>query len=364
MNARRLITFIVVFSALAFGTWWMFQQNDAAEEEAEVETEVTVEVGTITRATLHRSINIYGVVEPEHASAGNPAALAMLTAPSAGLVYKVLCIEGQAVKKGEVLLKLDTRAAEAKVTEADKALEFAIQQSDRQKALLKVEGTAVKSVQEAEAAVEKARLDVASAQNALTLLQIEAPISGIATEVAVREGESVEPGKSVIMVLDPTRLTFRGQVPAEQLDEIKPGQPVEFMVAGKEAQTSAKVLLVNPGLDVQSGTAEVLASVPPDSGLHSGAWVQVRILVEEHKDCLAVPEASVVEGEGGSAISIVEGDTATQHPVKTSLRDGGLVEVKAPDIKEGDKVVTVGAYGLPKATKIIVEPAEPQAHEH
>jgi large subunit ribosomal protein L14 len=60
------------------------------------------------------------------------------------------------VKKGEVLLKLDTRTAEAKMQEAKKTLEFAGQQSDRQKKLLTVDGTSIKAAQEADAAVQKA----------------------------------------------------------------------------------------------------------------------------------------------------------------------------------------------------------------
>jgi hypothetical protein len=49
---------------------------------------------------------------------------------------------------------------------------------------------------------------------------------------------------------------------------------------------------------------------------------------------------------------VVEGDRAAQKPVKTGLRDGNLVEVEAEGLKEGDTIVTVGAYGLPKETKV------------
>jgi multidrug efflux pump subunit AcrA (membrane-fusion protein) len=50
----------------------------------------------------------------------------------------------------------------------------------------------------------------------------------------------------------------------------------------------------------------------------------------------------------------VAGNQATQIPVKTGLREGGLVEVEGAGLKEGDTVVTVGAYGLPEKTKIHV----------
>ncbi|OAI56432.1 hypothetical protein AYO49_04340 [Verrucomicrobiaceae bacterium SCGC AG-212-N21] len=365
MKPWRFITFSVVFSALAFGAWGIFQlEKEHEEEAAEPETKVAVQVARITNATLHRSISVHGVVEPEHASAGRPAALALLAAPSAGLVDQVLCNEGQPVHKGDALLKLDTRAAEAKITEAHKALEFAVQQFDRQQGLLKVEGTSLKAVQEADAVVQKAKLDVAASQNALALLKIQAPISGVVIEVSARAGESVEPGKPIITILDPARLTFRGQVPVVYLDSIHSGQAVTFINEGKELKGEGKVLLISPRLDALTGAAEVIISVPADTEVHSGAWIEGHVLVEAHKDCLAVPVEGVVKGEGEvSLIAIVTGDTATQHVVKTGLREGSLIEVTSEEIKEGDTVVTVGAYGLPRQTKVSVLQAESQAHE-
>ena len=65
-------------------------------------------------------------------------------------------------------------------------------------------------------------------------------------------------------------------------------------------------------------------------------------------------ESVVTDVEGHSVIAVVEGDKAAQKPVKAGVRDGGLVEVEGEGLKEGDTVVTVGAYGLPKETKVRV----------
>jgi membrane fusion protein (multidrug efflux system) len=59
-----------------------------------------------------------------------------------------------------------------------------------------------------------------------------------------------------------------------------------------------------------------------------------------------------VKADEGEVIYVVEGDRAVQKRVKTGLRDGNLVEVEAEGLKEGDTIVTVGAYGLPKETKV------------
>ena len=82
----------------------------------------------------------------------------------------------------------------------------------------------------------------------------------------------------------------------------------------------------------------------------------MRIATTVHTNCLAVPAESVVTDESGkSVIALVTGDEADQMPVQTGLRENGLVEISAPELKVGDTVVTVGAYGLPEKTKITVQ---------
>jgi membrane fusion protein, multidrug efflux system len=95
--------------------------------------------------------------------------------------------------------------------------------------------------------------------------------------------------------------------------------------------------------------------VPKGAGLRLGQFVTARISSEEHKDRLVVPAASVVKDpDEGAVISIVAGDRATRKAVKTGLREGDLVEIQGEGLSEGQTVVTVGAYGLPKETKVRV----------
>jgi multidrug efflux pump subunit AcrA (membrane-fusion protein) len=81
----------------------------------------------------------------------------------------------------------------------------------------------------------------------------------------------------------------------------------------------------------------------------------VRIIAEEHKGVLAVPmEAVVTDENGDSVIATVDGAQATHKTVKVGLQENGLVEVTADGLKEGDTVVTAGAFGLPQATRVQV----------
>ena len=79
----------------------------------------------------------------------------------------------------------------------------------------------------------------------------------------------------------------------------------------------------------------------------------LKIVTAVETNCLAAPIESVITDENGkSVIATVKGDEATQVAVTTGLREDGWVEVTAPNLNEGDVVVTVGAYGSPEKTKV------------
>ena len=332
-SAGALCVVLLVF-ALAGGC-----KKAEPEQSDKVVTEVAVQVGKLVRTNLHGYITAYGIVEPEPAHEGNAGAGARLAPPAPGIVAEVSCTEGQQVQKGAPLFRLDSRTV-------DVALEFATQTYERQKKLIAAGGTSQKSLQEAEQQVAAAR-----AQQAL--LKITAPFAGVITRVNARPGEAVDLTSVLGELVDPNRLVVTASVPAAELDRLKAGQPAEFIVGDKAVAARGSVSFVSPQVDSKSGAALVRASVPGEAGLRPGQYVQLRIISEERRDCLAAPLESVIKNEeGDNVIAVVDGDKAVQKPVKAGLHDGNLVQVEGEGLKEGDRVVTVGAYGLPKETKI------------
>jgi membrane fusion protein (multidrug efflux system) len=331
---------ILLCLAAVGGLVWLVWLKPAqpAEEEATVATEVPVQVGKITRATLRGYVTAYGTVEPEP-SGERPAAGARVASAVPGVVTAVQCAEGRRVEKGAVLFQLDSRAA-------DVAVAFAGQTVDRQRKLMQVEGSSQKALQEAEQQLATVR-----AQQAL--LVIQAPLAGTVVRVNVTPGEAVDLTTVLAEIVDLDRLVVSASVPGAEIAALKAGQPAEVLAGKSAAPIRGAVTFISPQMDPKTGTALVRVAVPAGSGLRPGQFVTLRIVSAEHKDCLAVPIESVVhDAEGGAVIALVQGGKATQKPVKAGLRDGDLIEVEAAGLKEGDTVVTAGAYGLPKETKI------------
>ncbi len=323
-----LILLAVACFALAGCSKTDADKSDAAPaEDAATPSVVSVQTGALKLATLHRYIQGYGTVEPAPATAEQPAASAQLAAPSAGVVTKVNVVEGQRVNQGDVLAELNSGTTTA---------ENAAQQVERQKQLYAQQNTSLKNLQDAEAQ--------------LALLRVTAPLSGTVVRVNVKPGQAVDLTTVVAEVMDLNRLVVSVGIPAAAAGELNVGEQVQVLT---EPPVNTALSYVSPAVDKNNDTVLVRALLPADSGLRPGQFVPLRIVTAVHTNCLAAPDESVVTDDGGkSVLALVHGDEAAQTPVQTGLKEGGWVEVSAPELKAGDVVVTVGAYGLPEKTKV------------
>jgi membrane fusion protein (multidrug efflux system) len=331
MNRKKtIIGLVVVCGGLAIAALIKIKSHTATTESDEATpTAVSVQVGALKRMTLHSYVTGYGTVGPAPATTEQPAAGAPLAAPVAGIVTRVNVIEGQHVEKGDVLVELNSGAV---------TVDYAAQEVERQKKLYAQQNTSLRNLQNAEAQ--------------LALLRITAPLSGTVARVNVKPGQAVDLTTVVAEVMDLNRLAVSAEIPAAEVGDLKPGNPIEVLTA---PPVTTELSFVSPNVEKDNGTVLVRALLPVDSGLRPGQFVSLRIVPAVHTNCLAAPATGVVTDESGkSVIALVKGDTAMQKPVQTGLRENGWVEIEAPELKAGDVVVTVGAYGLPEKTKISV----------
>jgi RND family efflux transporter MFP subunit len=351
MKREHWLVLTIVAAASAVTLTGCKPAGDAGEEK--IVTEVAVQVGKVVKTDLRGRVEAYGRVEPEPAQAGHPGGGAKLAAPVAGMVFAVPVSEGQSVMAGEVVVRLDDRMAEAAVEKARNAVSFSEQSVARQGKLKAVDGTSEKAIQEAEQQAATARAELASAEAALAQVRLASPLNGVVSRVNVQPGQAVDVNTVVAEVVDLNRLVVTVDVPAAEAAALKAGQAAEIFAEGR-ASTSGKISFVSPSVDPKSGTALVRVALAKDCGLRPGEFVRVQMVSEERPGRLAVPRESLVKGEEGQVIYLVENGQAKQKAVKVGLVDGPLAEVEAEGLKEGDTVVTVGAYGLPKETKVKV----------
>lgn len=343
MNRKSIFALIVVLVAGGLVVALRRHGSDPASsgDDDNVPTLVSVQVGHLSRATLHAYVTGYASVEPAPASGRTAAATARVAPFTAGVVTRVYVSDGEEVARGAPLVDLDDRAARV-------AVQYAEDAARRQKTLYSEHNTSLKALQDAEG-------QLATAQAQLALLHITAPLAGTVTHVNVRPGEAVDLSTVLATITDLKRLVVSTQIPSIEAGALKLGEPVELLGI-KAAPTS--IDYVSPTVDPANDTVTVRAPLPAGTDLRAGMIVRLRITTATKTDCLAAPAESVVTHESGqSDISIVNQNEATRVPVKTGFREGDLVEVSGPGLKPGETVVTVGAYGLPAKTQIkVVQP--------
>ena len=325
-----ILIFALVIYALIKSSRAGSNSDDETEAPAEnVPSVVSVQIGRLQRMALHRYVTGYGMVEAAPATVEQPAAGAQLAAPSAGVVARVNIMEGQMVKRGDVLMELNAGAGTA---------DFAAQEVARQKKLYAQQNTSLKNLQDAEAQ--------------LAALQVIAPLSGTVTRLNVKAGEAVDVNTVVAEVVDLKRLAVSLQIPAAEATDLKTGEEAQVLT---QPPVTATLSIVSPAVDPKTGAVPAWVLLPAASGLRPGQFVPLKIITAVHVDCLAAPADSVVtDVNGQSVIAVVKDDEASQTPVHTGFRENGWVEVAGEGLKAGAAVVTVGAYGLPEETKIQV----------
>ena len=226
--------------APALGLYFFVRSHQTAasgDDEENVPTVVSVQVGALKRTTLHQYVEGYGKIETAPATANHPAAGASLAPPTAGVVARVDVVEGQSVKKGDVLMELNSGAV---------SVDYARQELARQQELYQQNNTSLKNLQSAEAQ--------------LAALQVVAPLSGTVARVNVRPGQAVDVNTTVAEVADLDRLAVNANIPASRLNELKLGDELQLLA---QPPVTANVLFIGPGVDPDNDTVSVLGILRP-----------------------------------------------------------------------------------------------------
>lgn len=197
----------------------------------------------------------------------------------------------------------------------------------------------------------------------LSYTEIRSPINGVVTDRPLYAGETPAAGQPLMTVMDTSSVIARAHIPQEQAALLKVGAPAT--ISDPEAgDTPAKVTIVSPALDPGSTTVEVWVEAPNKSGkLRPGSSVQVRMVARKINDAIVIPKSAILKTpESDTTVMVVGSDNrAHETVVQTGVTNGDEVQI-TKGLNVGQRVITVGAYGLPDNTQVKVaeqQPAKP-----
>ncbi|HEU4731340.1 MAG TPA: efflux RND transporter periplasmic adaptor subunit [Kofleriaceae bacterium] len=282
-----------------------------------------------------------------------------------GRIEKVLFTEGQAVKKGDVLVQIDPRPFLVALHQAQGALARDKAQLDTQQSNLKryqglkaqnlVAGQQVEEIAgqvgQFEGAVKIDQAQIENAQLQLDYAQVKAPVDGITGVRQVDAGNIIHQsdpnGIVVITAIDPAAVLFT--LPQDQLAAVAQAQargdvPVEVMTRDGQARlATGKLAVIDNQINQTTATLRLKALVPnPARALWPNAFVKTRMLVETRKDAIVIPTVAVQRGPQGTYVYAVGADrTAQMKPVTIALTTGELAVV-GKGLEGGEQVIIEG----------------------
>ncbi|ROH91086.1 efflux RND transporter periplasmic adaptor subunit [Stagnimonas aquatica] len=324
------------------------------------------DVASVSTASLVRRLPLSGSL--------TPLSQTTIKAKVGGELLEVRVREGQAVNKGEVLARIDTRNQQAQVASQRAGLEKAkadlalakLNLENNQRLLQKnfiaqnVLDTSQSTYESAVANVKLAEAQLQLAEIGLHDAVVRAPFAGIISRRLAEPGEKVSSDSPLLGLVDLTQLELQASAPASEIPSVKPGQKAQVRVDGYGDQRfEATVARINPATEQGSRSILIYLSLDNSAGLlRGGMFAQGELVIGQSGEGPVVPVAAIRSEAGLKYVMAVVDGKLQQKSVKLGLstEDNALVEV-LEGLKPGDVVVVGRLDSLKSGTAVVLKSA-------
>ena len=316
-----------------------------------------------------RTINLSARSEgPVITGSVQPERRADLRAEVSSVVLQVLKDNGEPVRKGDPLVRLDDTSIRDSLTSADEAVRAiaqAYEQAERQVQRLKTlqaQGmTSMQALEDAEVRRNNAQSDLAaararvvSARQMLQRTEVRAPFDGVVSDRKVSSGDTAQVGKELLKVIDPRTMRFEGLVSADRMGELQIGQRVTFRVNGYPGTDfTGTVKRIDAAANATTRQVEVVvafagAEMPRVAGLYAEGRIETGTT-----QVLMVPESAVVRSADATHVWRVSGGALQKVAVQLGERDARRGEFPViAGLAAGDRILRAPGSTLIDGQKV------------
>jgi RND family efflux transporter MFP subunit len=292
---------------------------------------------------------------------------AVLRARIAGELQGLELREGDAVRAGQVLARVDATESEARVRQAEQQaratqaqLAIAQRQHDNNLALVQqgfisatATETSASSLDAARANLQAAQAGLDIARKALADTALKAPFSGQIAARLAQNGERVAVDARVLEIIDAGTLEIEAVLPPAEALALRVGQEADWSVEGMAQPGRARVARINPS--VQAGSRSVLAylALPANAGLRQGLFVQGRIATGRI-EAVAVPQSALRSDKPQPYLQVVSAGRVRHVPVKPGVegRFGDEDMIAVEGLAAGATVLRASAGAIADGTEV------------
>ncbi len=265
----------------------------------------------------------------------------------AGRISTIGFRDGQAVRRGQLLIGLDATLNEAEVAQARAEFDLAASNLKRTEDLASKNFVSSSAQDQAASSVQVAEAKLKLAEARLAKMRIVAPFDGVVGIRNVSVGDYVKDGTDLVNVEDVRTLKADFRLPERFLTQLKGGQQVEVVADALPSERFAGVIeAINPRIEASGRSLELRARLDnAQARLRPGMFVRVRVIVGERGNALLVPEEAIVPSGDDFFVYKVADGRAVRAKVRPGVRRDGKVEI-VEGLDAGDQVIVAGQQRL------------------
>ncbi|MFM8610225.1 MAG: efflux RND transporter periplasmic adaptor subunit [Burkholderiaceae bacterium] len=384
---KRAVTALLVIAVLAALGWW---GSERLRKPAAPGAEPKAASATKTQPPIELAAGDVITVQPRPLQQGvalsgtlKSTATAMVKAKVAGELRELALREGDRVRAGQVVARIDPAEYEARLRQAQQQasaaraqIDIAQRQYDNNKALVDqgfISRTALdaslSNLQAARASHEAALAAQDVARKALDDTVLRAPLDGVVAQRLANNGERMAIDARVLEIVDPQRLELEATITAAESVAVRVGQAASLQLEGLAQPLKARVARINPSLQAGSRSVLVYLTLPPAEGLSQGLFAQ-GMLDTARASVLAVPLSSLRTDKPQPYVQVVtelNGQWQVAHRTVQPATRGreaaadadATVWVEAQGLREGERVLRGSVGALREGTLVKLPAARP-----
>lgn len=349
---------LVVVFLLIFGTKALQIVAMISAGKAMVEPPTTVTSAKVKKADWAPTLTAVGSI--------NPVQGATISAELPGMVSEIGFESGRPVKKGDLLVKLDSSAEQAQLRSAQADFDLMKAEFDRARDLSKRNVISKAEFDAAASKFAQAKAAVENMQSIIDKREIRAPFDGIAGIREVNPGQMVPAGQKLVTLQAMDKVFVDFSLPQQALGKVKVGLSVKVTTDAIEGREfNGTLSAINSAIDPATRAVSLQATIDNgDHVLRAGMFARVEVVLPETKPTLYIPTTAVAYAPFGNSAYLIEskkdektGKTslvARQQFIRTGETRGDFVAV-TNGLKESDEVVSTGVFKMRNNMHVVVD---------
>jgi membrane fusion protein (multidrug efflux system) len=347
---ERLLSALALLAAVPLALAGVSCRQEATPAAAGGAFAVQAIVGQVQSQSISETLSLIGTLAANE--------IVDIKSETDGAVAEIPFQEGQLVKAGDLLLRLDEAKASAALDEAEANLKLSRATYERSRQLFQDKLISQQEFDQAAAQFQANEASVALRRRELKDSRIVAPFEGVVSARLVSPGQVISKNTTLTWLVDLDPIKVELSVPERFVSQLQLGQKLAITVATYPGRAfSGEVYFVAPFIDATNRTAFVKARVPnPQHELKPGMFANLDLTLRLKEHAIVIPESSLMATGDRTMVYVLDKEnTAQVRPVKIGLRQAGVVEI-VEGLKAGERIVVEGIQKVRPGGKVAPSP--------